>query len=819
MSYIRSYFEKNNTIIKNSQVNTAKNPTTEIYYGGGFSKFIFKVDFTELINKFTTGDLSIANLNKITHTLHLTNCIFGDEGFKGQLRSTGRDRATSFDLILFKINEFWDEGLGFDYVNTNSDNSLGNKTFDQRPSTWYDRTTLDSWATSGIYAETPTIIKTIHFDNGNEDINVDISSHINSMLLFGTLNQHQGFGLAFSVPFQDLTPMAEQSVSFFTKYTQTFFEPYVETFVDDRIDDNRQNFAAGVFNNLYLYVTKGTNFYDLDDMPIVDILDSTGTIIDGLGGIQLVSQVKKGVYKVTLGIDGSLCDGKRFFYDRWTNLSIDGVELADIRQKFVPKPFTSQYTIGENQTELQRYKIQYFGIKQGEKIKRGDVRKVVVTIKSLDVPKSVLFDEVYYRLYIKEGTVDVNVHDWTLLDKTNENSFYFDTNNYIPREYHLEIKAKTHTEEIYYNESIKFEILSEKLGIVMSNIVTPTPTPTATPIRPTATPTPTATNIPPTPTSTPIPTSTPTPTATITSTPTPTATNIPPTPTSTSTPTPTATDIPPTPTSTSTPTPTSTSTGTPTPTATDVPPTSTPTPTSTSTPTPTATNIVPTPTLITYSNMLVYANGTNDSYPRTGTTWYNTSTGATGVYEATLFNSPTFNEQNGGYFTFDGVDEYARFSSGSEGDRNGDFTIGVWVKMPTGSTQEPIIVRNDGSATWTISMEKTNTNYIKLSVVDASNAEYSVTSTIQIVSNQWYYIVGRVITNIDGIRLFINGSLNSSNIFNLGVLRESYQGWSVATKNNTYGEMSIGQIEVYGEALTEIQINQNFDLNRNIYGL
>jgi hypothetical protein len=464
MSYIRSYFEKNNTIIKNSQVNTAKNPTTEIYYGGGFSKFIFKVDFTELINKFTTGDLSVANLNKITHTLHLTNCIFGDEGFKGQLRSTGRDRATSFDLILFRITEFWDEGVGFDYVNTNADALNGFKVFDQRPSTWYDRTTLDSWSTSGIYAENPTIIQTIHFDNGNEDIDIDITSHINSLLLSETLNQHQGFGLAFSVPFQDLTPMTEQSVSFFTKYTQTFFEPYVETFVDDRIDDNRQNFAAGVFNNLYLYVTKGTNFYDLDEIPSVDILDSAGTIIEGLGGISLpfVTQVKKGVYKVTLGIDGSLCDGKRFFYDRWTNLSIDGFELADIRQKFVPKPFTSQYTIGENQTELQRYKIQYFGIKQGEKIKRGDLRKVVVTIKSLDVPKSVLFDEVYYRLYIKEGTVDVNVHDWTLMDKTNENSFYFDTNNYIPREYHLEIKAKTHTEEIYYKDSIKFEILSEK---------------------------------------------------------------------------------------------------------------------------------------------------------------------------------------------------------------------------------------------------------------------------------------------------------------------------------------------------------------------
>jgi hypothetical protein len=460
MSYIRSYFEKNNTIIKNSQVNTAKNPTTEIYYGGGFSKFIFKVDFSELIRKYYLHEITINSGS--THTLHLTNCIFGDEGFKGQLRSTGRNRATSFDLILFEIGEYWDEGVGFDYVNTNADTLNGDKVFDQRPSTWYDRTTLDSWSTSGIYAETPIIVKTVHFDNGNEDINVDITSYINNKLSWGTLDDLQGFGLAFSVQFQDLTPMYEQSVSFFTKYTQTFFEPYVETYINDRIDDNRQDFAAGVNNNLYLYVTKGTNFYNLDEVPRVDILDSNGNVISRLSNVSGVSLVKKGVYKVTFGIDGNLCDGKRFFYDRWTNLSIDGVELEDIKQKFVPKSFTSQYTIGENQTELQRYKIQYFGIKQGEKIKQGDIRKVVVTFKSLDVPKSVLFDEVYYRLYIKEGTVDVNVHDWTLLDKTNENSFYFDTKNYIPREYHLEIKAKTHTEEIYYNESIKFEILSEK---------------------------------------------------------------------------------------------------------------------------------------------------------------------------------------------------------------------------------------------------------------------------------------------------------------------------------------------------------------------
>jgi len=462
MSYIRSYFQKNNTIIKGSTTNTAKNPTTEIFYGNGtFSKFIFNIDFTDLISKYNNGDFNILSTG-LNHRLHLTNCIFGDEGFKGQGRSTGRQRASSFDLILFGITEDWDEGVGFDYVNNPADTLNGDILFDQNPSNWYNRTTLDAWSTSGIYAENVSIKKIIHFDNGNENIDVDITNIINPLLQWDMLDNLKGFGLAFSVPYQNLTPEFDKSVSFFTKYTQTFFEPYVETYFDDRISDNRSNFAAGVDNNLYLYVTKGTNFYNLDNLPVVNILDSTNSPISGLDPVPFVTRVKKGVYKVTFGLDGTLCDGKKFFYDSWTDLTIDGVSIPDVKQKFVSKPLLSQYTIGENQTELQRYKIQFYGIKQGEKIKRGDVRKVVVTFKSLDIQQSVLFDEVYYRLFIYEGKTNVTVHDWTLLDKTNENSFFFDTSNYIPREYHLEIKAKTHTEEIYYNENIKFEVLSEK---------------------------------------------------------------------------------------------------------------------------------------------------------------------------------------------------------------------------------------------------------------------------------------------------------------------------------------------------------------------
>jgi hypothetical protein len=388
----------------------------------------------------------------------MTNTIFGDESLLRQKNGRGRDRTTSFDLIVFKINEFWDEGVGFDYEDSVFDFTSGNDTFDERPSNWFNRTTLNQWTYDGVYNSSPDIVATIHFDNGNEDLVADITSYVNGII---SGNTNHGLGLAFAVLYQDIESEVDQSVAFFTKYTQTFFEPFVESVFEDRIDDNRQNFVEKMDQNLYLYVTKGTNFYDLDTLPTVDIKDASGNVITGLGDLQSV-KVRKGVYKITFGLDGVLCDGKRFYYDVWKGLSLDNVSISNATQKFVPKPYSSKFSIGENQKELERYSVQFFGIRLNEKIKRGELRKITINFRSIDVPKSELFEEVYYRIYIKEGKTNVNIYDWTQLDVTNENSFMLDTSIFIPREYFLEIKGRTHNEFIYYNNEIKFEIVSEK---------------------------------------------------------------------------------------------------------------------------------------------------------------------------------------------------------------------------------------------------------------------------------------------------------------------------------------------------------------------
>lgn len=457
MSYFRSYFEKNNTIIKDSLVNTSKNPTTEIFYGLGFSKFIFKVDFTDLKSKVDNDELIVNENTK--HYLKLTNTIFGNETFLGARRGTGRDRATSFDLILFKISEDWDEGVGFDYEATEYDLTEGNKTYDARPSNWYNRTSISGWTVQGIYSTSPDIIQTIHFDNGDENIDVDITNYVNSIIVSGSTNY--GLGLAFAVLYEDINLNVEQSVAFFTKYTQTFFEPFVESVFDDVIKDNRLDFTEKITQRLYLYVTENGNFFNLDSNPIVTIKDSTNTPIPTLSGLT-TTHIKKGVYEVEFGLSGITCDGKKFFYDEWSGLSINGISISNVTQKFVPKPITSRFSIGQNISETKNYKLQFYGIKQNDKIIRGDIKKLTVYFKSIDNPLNQVLDEVYYRVFIPEGKLNVIIHDWTLMDKTKENFVYLDTSFYIPREYFIEIKAKHNGEEINYPDYIKFEILSEK---------------------------------------------------------------------------------------------------------------------------------------------------------------------------------------------------------------------------------------------------------------------------------------------------------------------------------------------------------------------
>ena len=114
MSILRSYFNKNNTIQLNSLVNTGRNPITQLYFGGdlatfaprGFTRFLFDLDLTNLREDIATSTISTGCTTGMTHVLNMTNTSAFDIDLLNTTTSDGSRRATSFDLILFRIPKF-----------------------------------------------------------------------------------------------------------------------------------------------------------------------------------------------------------------------------------------------------------------------------------------------------------------------------------------------------------------------------------------------------------------------------------------------------------------------------------------------------------------------------------------------------------------------------------------------------------------------------------------------------------------------------------------------------------------------------------------
>jgi len=498
MSIHRSYFSRNNTLLSNSFTNTGKSPWTQLYFGSssdviaspGFSRFIFDLNLSGLTQKIQDGVISTGctGFSGITHTLRMTNTSsFDKEGLSNEYTSQGRLRATSFDLILFRIPltsgntgsaQTWDEGVGYDYYDVqntlNSSNGLltpitlpQDKSYSQRPSNWYQRTTLSGWSTNGIYNNTTggnvdysdlIIVDTQHFEFGNEDIEFDMTNEINQYLT-GSTTGFTGWGIAYLPQLENLTGLTENySVGFFTRHTQTFYEPFLETSYNDLILDNRNSFYSHNNNRLYLYSYIGGVPTSLDNLPIVTLENNQGNVVGTYTGCQIT----QGVYQITTS--GITATTPCMFTDTWSNLVYDGVSLPNVVNDLTVLPYQGYFTLGTQSRDPELFGFDFYGIKQDEKILNTDLRKVGVIIKKAYTSNQVLTPvTAYYRIYVNEGTTEVQVQDWTQINRaSNEYYFIFDTRDKIPNEYNVDIKVLTSGEVDTYKKTLTFQIVDKK---------------------------------------------------------------------------------------------------------------------------------------------------------------------------------------------------------------------------------------------------------------------------------------------------------------------------------------------------------------------
>jgi len=500
MSILRSYIDKNNTIISNSYVNTGRNPVIELNFGAsdyivpnyGYTRYIFDLDLSLLESDIANGTISTGCTSAMTHTLKMTNTSSFDNELLNTFMSNERRRATSFDLILFRIPkvsgdtgspQVWDEGVGYDYNDFNiSQNSahggaspltyVDPRAFSTRPSNWYQTQTISKWSEPGIYNNKNqgnvnfsglTIVARQHFELGNENISMDMTDEING-ILNGTITGVTGWGIAYLPQIENITGLTDSySVAFFSRHTQTFYQPYLLTNYDDLIQDDRNQFLKNQENKLYLYVYQNGDLVNLDDNPTVKIESRDGTVWGGMSALTTCLRTK-GVYEVIVPNGFLSCPVPCNFYDVWQNLSINGQPIPNVTNQFTLQNYNAGIQIGPVSKEPQKFGFSFYGILQNEQILNSDIRKVGVTIKKAYTGQQQLLDvSAFYRVYVKEGTTEVLVQDWTPINRTpNEYYFIFDMRDKIPNQYYVDIQVNTSGEKDTYKRELTFEIVNTK---------------------------------------------------------------------------------------------------------------------------------------------------------------------------------------------------------------------------------------------------------------------------------------------------------------------------------------------------------------------
>lgn len=455
-----TFLDKSNTIVKDDSVNLGLNPIMEICQGSRISRGILHIDLTKI--KEMVEDKTYPYIDLMSHKLHLQNVGGLSTPYTGVYNQyNNAKRAKSFDLDFYLIDNDWDMGGGFDYLKDGFDTV--NRVYSTDGSNWLNKKTNVRWGTPGVinFDNVGPLISQ-HFDLGNESISIDLTDIINFLIDLSVSEEQNKVECSLLVKFKEEKEDCDELtyVGFFTEHTHTFYQPYLETTYNDYIYDDRINFYLNKDNKLYFYSNIKGDRKNLDELPICSINGKSYT----------VQQATKGVYYVVIPAEDSKdYDVDTMYYDTWSNIKYNGVELPDTELYFTTKSNKKYYQFGLPYETSKQVEVipSLCGINHRERIIQGDIRKVNILPKiaystQIDNDIEVLF----YRLYSMNGEGEVTVIDWTPVEHGyNENYFLIDTNSLVPGDYYISIKYVSNMEERIFRNLSDFTIQEKNLNI------------------------------------------------------------------------------------------------------------------------------------------------------------------------------------------------------------------------------------------------------------------------------------------------------------------------------------------------------------------
>jgi hypothetical protein len=203
------------------------------------------------------------------------------------------------------------------------------------------------------------------------------------------------------------------------------------------------------------------------------------------------------------------------------------------------------------------------------------------------------------------------------------------------------------------------------------------------------------------------------------------------------------------------------------------------------------------------------------------TVWLDMSTN---YYRGTLINTPTFNYQKGGYLTTNGTNSYIDFGTNVMANAVDSYTMSVWASVPaTGSTRYFAVRGRDGSGTgWSMALlVSAPSNVAQFAVVTTSGGatQFTANGTTLIQANTFYYFTG-VWEAGNLVSVYLNGVSEGSTATTTTTLRSSTDGVIVGSiSTSIFSNVNVAQLQIYERALSASEILQNFNADRQRYGV
>ena len=217
--------------------------------------------------------------------------------------------------------------------------------------------------------------------------------------------------------------------------------------------------------------------------------------------------------------------------------------------------------------------------------------------------------------------------------------------------------------------------------------------------------------------------------------------------------------------------------------------------------------------------------GKTNSYPGTGTNWTDLSGNN---LNGTLVNGPTFNSDNGGIITFDGVDDYVSLPSNFFNHNSGTpFTVSLWFKTSAAGIifgQQNTSTPNNSTG-YTPAIYADSNGKIRTSCFWGGSTSNQSVSTLNVTDNTWHNISVTFASNsqisyLDGnsFGTLSKTQTNYSSVYYYFIGTGTWNGWTSLVFSPFFSG-NISNMFFYDRALSSQEILENYNALKSRFGL